>query len=357
MSMPGIRRVLEAAIRAPSGDNAQPWRFVVHEGPEPVLEIWIDPHADTSFYNKDNHAAYFALGACVENICTAAGSEGILPQVELFPVAHEKMLVAKVMCTKGPVSEHPRVGAITTRVTNRNPYIVEALPESILAALTQAGISSGTQVHITSKREDAKTLGHIAATNEYVMLGDERLHHFFFEHINWTREEDNKKQTGFFVASLALPPPALLGFKIARSWKRCSLLNKYVHFNKVVATQNAALYEQAAAFCCITTSEESPRAAFAAGRSFEACWLETQKQGLDVQPLMGTLFLRFASSQNDEGGLSQEALERVREGMSQLQGVFGYAGRKPYALFRIGKAKKEAVYTQRLGVDAVTTWK
>lgn len=355
--MPGIRRVLEAAIRAPSGDNAQPWRFVVHEGPETILEIWLDPDADTSFYNRDNHAAYFALGACVENICTAASSEGIHTQVAVFPTAHEKMLVARVVCTTCPVSEHPRARAIVGRVTNRHPYEIDALPESVLTALTEAGRSDETQVHITTKREDAKILGHIAATNEYVMLGDERLHRFFFEHINWTQEEDAKKQTGFFVASLALPPPALLGFKIARSWKRCSLLNTYLHFNKIVADQNAALYEQAAAFCCITTSEESPRAAFAAGRALEACWLEAQKQGLQVQPLMGTLFLRFASPAAGEEGLSPEAFERVKEGVSQLQSIFGYVGRKPYALFRVGKAKKEAVYTQRLSVDAVTTWK
>ena len=353
--MSDMRPLLEAAIRAPSGDNAQPWRFVVYEK-EKIIDILLDPEADTSFYNYGEHAAYLALGACVENIYTAASALGFTAEVTAFPDPSREHLVARVVCAPCVANKHPRSDAIAKRVTNRHPYTASPLSEAMCARLVHAGTTNSTQVHLTTDRKDATSIGQIGATNEYIMLGAEKLHQFFFEHINWTSAEDAEKRTGFFVESLALPPPALVGFKVARSWKRCALLNRLVQFNRIVATQNAALYAQAGAFCCITTTEETPQAAFEAGRAFEACWLEAESQGLSVQPLMGTLFLRFAARAGESGGLGQEARAHIEEAMSQLQKIFEYADRKPYALFRVGETTKRMVHTRRRAVEDVTEW-
>lgn len=86
-----VRRILEAAVRAPSGLNNQPWKFVIIRNPEvrrqlaeltkyeriireaPLcLAVFID-RALVYHETKD----YQAMGACIQNILLAAHGLGL----------------------------------------------------------------------------------------------------------------------------------------------------------------------------------------------------------------------------------------------------------------------------------------
>ena len=54
-----IRKILEAAILAPSGENSQPWRFIV-KGNEVILKN--DPESDRSLYNSGQRGSFIAHG-------------------------------------------------------------------------------------------------------------------------------------------------------------------------------------------------------------------------------------------------------------------------------------------------------
>src|SRR5579885_1835613 len=68
------RRVLSAAIRAPSGDNCQPWVFDFSSHDR--LAIRIVPDRARSFFDYRHRATYLSVGAVIENIRVQAGSEG-----------------------------------------------------------------------------------------------------------------------------------------------------------------------------------------------------------------------------------------------------------------------------------------
>ena len=81
-----ITKVLEAAIRAPSGGNTQPWRFVVvtdrakiakfdpefHqtwvEQAPAMIVVCVDPHATWESYDEDDHFYMFDAAAAIENM-------------------------------------------------------------------------------------------------------------------------------------------------------------------------------------------------------------------------------------------------------------------------------------------------
>src|SRR5205823_14499387 len=59
------RKLVEAAIRAPSGDNCQPWhlRFQGNR-----VEIDLVPHRAESFFDFRHRGSFLSVGALVENI-------------------------------------------------------------------------------------------------------------------------------------------------------------------------------------------------------------------------------------------------------------------------------------------------
>ena len=88
-----MERVLEAARWAPSGDNAQPWRFRIL-GERRVLVHARDTR-DLCVYDLDGRATHLALGTLLETLAIAAAAEGLrarwrpVPQEDPRELAYE----------------------------------------------------------------------------------------------------------------------------------------------------------------------------------------------------------------------------------------------------------------------------
>lgn len=61
-----IKKILEAAVQAPSGDNSQPWRFEIRDR-DGEIRIFNIPERDKSLYNYGQMASCVAHGALIEN--------------------------------------------------------------------------------------------------------------------------------------------------------------------------------------------------------------------------------------------------------------------------------------------------
>jgi len=77
-----IKKILEAAVHAPSGENCQPWRFEIRDG---EIRIFNLPERDQSLYNYGQMASYVAHGALIENILIASSAFGYRARTNLFP--------------------------------------------------------------------------------------------------------------------------------------------------------------------------------------------------------------------------------------------------------------------------------
>src|ERR687893_1423221 len=75
-----LMRLLDAAIRAPSGDNCQPWSF--HLDGETRISIHTVPERAKSFFDYENCATSLSVGAVIENMRVQAASEGGKLQVQ-----------------------------------------------------------------------------------------------------------------------------------------------------------------------------------------------------------------------------------------------------------------------------------
>ena len=116
-----VKQILEAAIRAPSGDNVQPWKFQVSKN-FTRIELYNLPEKDNSYYNFNQMASYIAHGAVIENIVIASGHLGCNAEVKLFPDAKDKNLVARINLSLAEPQVDTLYPAIFDRYTNRFQY-------------------------------------------------------------------------------------------------------------------------------------------------------------------------------------------------------------------------------------------
>jgi nitroreductase len=155
---PVARAFVEAAVRAPSVHNSQPWRFGVHRS-------WIDVLADRSrqlaVIDPCGRELLISVGAAVLNLRVAILGHGRVPILRLFPDPSSPDLVARVIL--GPVTApDPTAHAL---LANRRPFTAAAVPASVMDELVAAAAAEGATLAIADPVGRDAILG-LAATAE-----------------------------------------------------------------------------------------------------------------------------------------------------------------------------------------------
>ena len=349
-----IRTILEAAIQAPSGENAQPWSFKV-SGTD--IELYNLPDRDRSVYNWGQRASYVAHGALLENLTIAARAQGYSAQVNLFPEGLGSNLLARITLVQVGATTEPLYPFIEKRKTNRKPYkttqITQAQRSEILSAQRT---TDQAEIRLIEDREQIKTLARVGSSNEEVMLSNEGLHNFFFSHITWTQKEDDEKKIGFYIKTLELPPPAEMMFKLIKNWTVMKIFNTF-GFPKIVGKQNAAVNAQCAAIGGIFIDNINPESYVAAGRLLERIWLIITKLGLSLQPLAGLLFMHLSLSQGDTTRFTEENSRIIKEQYGKVREVFNAQNKIPVLMFRIGDGGEPSAQATRFKLDQILSQK
>jgi len=340
-----IKKILEAAVYAPSGENCQPWRFEVRDSRIDVFNL---PERDQSLYNHGQMASYFAHGALIENICIASSAYGYGVELSLFPREKEKDLVATVFLTKNLLKSDPMHSYIKTRCTNRKPYQVMPLTADELCELAAVGKEyKNGRLILSQEQEKIEILARAASVNEQVMLSNQFLHNFFFAHVNWTQAEEEKKRTGFYVKTLELPPPAQIAFRIFRHWPIMGIFN-HLGFPKLVAQGNAKISSACAAIGGVVVPGTTREDFITAGRVMQRVWLKATQLGLSIQPLAGALFLMQGIRAGGIDKLSSRQIRSIETAYADIEKTFGIRDEVSVMMFRIGKEGEPSARSSRL---------
>lgn len=346
-----MRSLIQAAIEAPSGENAQPWRFRAETN---VVSLYHNQGSDESLYNYRNYGTSVCEGAALENMLVQAESMGLSTQLELEPEPTYTNLIGRIHLVGSTTPKNQELASvIPTRTTNRKAYKKTALTTEDAQAL-EAAFSPFTAEGLTMRRiTDRKAiaaLAEVGSTNERIMLGNEKLHGFFFSHLTWTKAEDEKQKVGFYIKTLELPPPAQFLFKVFKKWSVMKTLAK-LGFTKVVGKQNADTYASSAEFGIITIPELNSKNMVLAGRAFERIWLTAASRGIELQPLTGTIFMNFHAKNVEDGSFSPQERALMDEQINRLYAVTGVTGNKIVLMYRLGRGPKPSARASRFAPD------
>jgi nitroreductase len=344
-----IKNILRDAIRAPSGENCQPWSFRVSGT---TINLFNLPDRDQSLYNHGQSGSYISHGALLENIKISALQFGYGAEIKLFPDPNNKNHIAAVVLQKSPQGKSILYEAIAKRVTNRKPYRKEILPEDKLTELKNSVQENTLRLVLTQKDSDKQVLARAGSINESVMISNKFLHNFFFSHVTWTKAEDEQKKAGFFIDTLELPPPAKKMFRLMKDWKMANFLNK-LGINKIVGKENAKTYASSSGFGALLGKDTSPEGFVRSGMALEQVWLKATELGLSFQPVSGILFLENAINSGKSQEFTESQRQIIKEGYNSIQQTFSASpDEKPIFMFRFGYGDEPTARSSRFDVES-----
>lgn len=330
-----IQKILSVAVHAPSGENAQPWRFVVQGNRISVFNI---PERDQSLYNVNQLGSYVAHGTLIENIIITSTAHGYGAKTQVFPDGQNKDLVAIIDLQKESIAVDPLHAYIEKRCTNRKPY-KKNMPlsaEQVSELARAQEVVAGGKAVFVQEEEKIKALAHAGSMNERVMFDNQFLHNFFFTHITWTKEEDEEKRVGFYIKTLEMPAPAQVAMKLFRSWPIMRFLNKF-GAAKAIAQTNTGVYASSSAIGAVIMPKDGPNHFIDAGRVMQRIWLTATKLGLSIQPLTGVLFFTHGINTGKTDKFMPHHLELIKNAHADIYRTLEAGdGEMVAMMFRIG---------------------
>ncbi|MBI5405975.1 hypothetical protein HY972_02995 [Candidatus Kaiserbacteria bacterium] len=347
-----IRFVLEQALRAPSGDNTQPWRWVVRGE---SIELWNESSDDPlhTLYSgsRDNsQASYLSFGAAIENASVAATTRGYRAEISYFPDPACPLLIAVLALLKDPsVAPDPLADFLAARVTNRRPYRRVPLADAERAALLSATEDRALgEIKLLDDRQSVAKLATIASLHDELIFSIKRLHAYIFSHINWTRREDDRRRIGFYFPTLAAPPFTWGFMQLMRHWWfmrigiACGL-------HRFISLEQRIIYRESGGYGIMLLPGDSPADWVRVGRLTERVWLAATREGLSLHPLNGVILLSL-SVETEEGKrmFSRAQRQRLVEGSEGIARIFGVERGRIAFLFRVGRGRAPGGRTSRL---------
>lgn len=280
-----LEKLIAAAIRAPSGDNTQPWRFLV-DSTAGQLSIQLDEIRDPSPMNAGQRMARIAIGAALENVLRMARCNGL----EASVVERQGAALATIRIASGDHSRVETEPVLKDRVTNRRLYDGRAVPEQILAALQhETPELEGVKTYWVVARERLVKLASLIGAADATMFGEPSMRRAFLGNVRFDAPVISEVEEGLSLASLELTAMDRLALRTLR--RLPDVIVRFAGIMKVFATKARALVESASGLCLIVAHSRDQRADLVVGRAMQRAWLALTAHGLAVQPMMSLCVL------------------------------------------------------------------
>jgi len=340
-----ILNILKAAVRAPSGDNSQPWRFEVSNN---NIKIYNLPEKDNPIFNYKQRGSHIAHGALIENIIIAAKENGMNVKVNLFPQGTSSDFIAEIdLLPDQSIKKDPLFEFIFKRAINRKHYEDKLLTDEekkfIFDDLKE--IDNGKIILIEDKNKVEK-LGKAFSINEVVMLENKFLHKYFFNDVRWTDEQEREYKTGLYAKTMELKPPELAVFKILSHWRINKILCK-LGIAKFIAKENAKGYGTGT-IGAIIMKDGSPESYIKAGMIMQRIWLKATQLGLSLHPVTGVVFMMMRINENKNEVLSDVHVDLLKKAYFEIKDNLGIDEGEITITFKIGDGGKSSGYSSRL---------
>jgi len=356
-----IDTVVAAAITAPTGGNAQPWKWHFSGS---HLYLFIDATYGPKMIDYANTATYLGFGAAADNLIIKAQSLGLDVNCTKFPLGHDSKLIAvfsfynkNTSSIADPLIPFDLAGAIEKRVVNRNVVPRVPIADARLQALREVARSvPGADMNIITDPDQLEVIADIMAKADKIRVMNKAGHIEFLAETNWTEEEGLRTRRGISLDMLDLTPSEVTGFKIIRDWNVVQHLSDWkggTGLEKLTRKTAAG----ASAVGLVTMPSYSMENIFDGGRALERVWLAANKDNIAFQPISISVFIFHRMRNEGLGIFSAHAAEEIMEMRKNFQKVFpDTLSRCEILMFRLFIADEPAKRSLRTSVDEILSY-
>jgi hypothetical protein len=344
-----LRRLIEAAVRAPSGDNCQPWQF--HFDGEHRLIIEFLPERAKSFFDFSYCGTLISVGAIIENIRIQAASDGLAIDVSYLEGKEPGNPAATLELRPDPGASVPpsRRDAMLQRTVTRRPFWPKRVARQKLDAVL-ANPVEGTDVRVIESRREIAQWARLIYLADRIRYTHPIIHEELFSKIQFTRADAQRTRLGLEIDRLGAGPAAGMIMRFLKPWPRTQRLQK-IGIDRGLSGHSRFLTLASGALVLVTIPASAPRDWIVAGEQIERLWVQAQEQGLCVHPM--TVVLYLAQRYREEGPeafLPQHIplLEKIQAGLDGLLG-----DRAGAMIFRLGYGWHMKTTAVRMPVDSL----
>ena len=285
-----IEYIISAGIQAPSGDNAQPWRF---SRTEHGVNLYLEPKADQSFFNVRQIASTISCGAVLENMRLAATRLGLDTELSLLPEQNQPDLMSTMTfrhsgCESDPLEEH-----VWRRCTNRKLFLKHPIPAWMQERLRiEAATFEGVRLSLLTNRKDLRRLAGVVYKADRIRSEHRPLHEHFMNMVRFTPEQAEQERTGLPLKNLEAGIQGELFLKMTRSWKVMRIVNS-LGMGRMAAFYAARGILNSGAAGLVSVNGDETRDFLRGGQALQRIWLAVDHLGLRMQPMTAITLFRL----------------------------------------------------------------
>lgn len=337
-----IEMIVDAARRAPSGGNVQPWRFEAN-GLE--VRFFMIPER-TSSMDVAHRGSYVGIGAALFNARVQAASMKALGPVKLFPEGRPSHHVATMQLgSSGDVGIAPLVTYLHSRATNRRMGQPAPVSAEVVASLTRGVEREGARLRFVTERTRIDSGADLLAASDRLRFLLPTVHREMLSEVKWPGRDSLDE--GLDVRTLEMDPG---GYAALDLLSRPDVMGHLADWRagQALGMRMKASIMTSSALAVVTVPRADPTWYVRGGAAMERFWLSCEMHGLAVQP-SSPVFMYAV----DESDLVKLSGERYFDEMYQLFDRFNEFwglgdGETAVMVFRVFQSPPPSVHSIRL---------
>jgi molybdopterin/thiamine biosynthesis adenylyltransferase len=345
-----VRRILDLARFAPSGDNTQPWRFEI-SGEHGFVVHGRDTR-EHCVYDLAGHASQTALGGLLETIRIAASTESLRADWRLRSEGDAARPTFDVTLKPDEdLAPDALAPYIRVRSVQRRALRTRALAAREREALT-AVLGPDHRVAWLEGWDGRRSATRVTWASAGLRLTLREAQPVHRDVIDWTRDDSPDRIP---AAAVGLDPVAL---KMTRwtlaKWERVAFMNRYLAGTLLPRVELDLIPGLFCAAHFLIVASQPPQSIedyLAAGAAMQRFWLTAARLGLFVQPEMTPLI--FAEYVRDGVRFSADEAAYARAGRVSelLRDAWGEAAARGVFMGRIGAGPAPRARSMRRPLD------
>jgi len=272
---PGIRELLELALLAPSGHNAQPWTVRAGEG---GLRIGSDRTKWLPKVDSSNRELALSTGAFLENLLIAAPNFGYLADFSVTGADAKADELLQVTLKNTPIHSVP-LGDLQARRTLRSGQLARTLSSEDVRSLTAESDSLVHFVSLGSSSGKYLAEGTIEANRAQAQRDDAQAE--LAEWIRWTDADGRVHRDGLTPESMEISGVA--GWYVRHFMSRESVLGQSFRDQGIDRVRDQV--SSCGGWLVITSPDSTLPSLIEAGRRAERIWLSVRARGIAIHPM------------------------------------------------------------------------
>ncbi len=342
-----IDLIVDAARRAPSGGNVQPWRFEA-EGDE--IRFFLRPE-QTSMMDVQYRGSYVAVGAALFNARVAAAAMNRLGKIRLFPDQSHAEHVATMQLGEATDFEIAALESyVATRTTNRRIGTASPIPESAVQMLARGVEQEGARLRFITQPELMNDLAELLAECDRLRFLIPGVHSQMMGELRWPGRD--ALEEGLDVRTLEMGPSEFAAVELLGRPDVMGHLGEW-RAGEALGARTRAAVRTSSALAAITIPRADPTWYVRGGAAVERFWLATEKLGWAAQPV-SPLFV-FAKGEPELVHLAGERhLDEIFKLSERFNGLLELNDGEAVALvLRVFDAPRPSVRSIRLPLERV----